>query len=55
VSYFAVIRHAAVQGYTIVFRWSAAAFAAGAILALLLFGRARPVAEQSAEPVPAFH
>jgi EmrB/QacA subfamily drug resistance transporter len=43
---------AAVHGYTTAFAWSAAAFAAGAILALFMFGRAKPAA-QPAEPVPA--
>ena len=46
---------AAVHGYTTAFAWSAAAFAAGAILAPLLYGRAKRAAELSAEPVPAFH
>jgi EmrB/QacA subfamily drug resistance transporter len=47
--------HAAVHGYTTAFGWSAAAFAAGAVIAALLFGRTRPAAEQSAEPALAFH
>jgi len=46
---------AAVHGYTTAFACSAAAFAAGAILAPLLYGRAKRAAELSAEPVPAFH
>src|SRR6266511_4220140 len=46
---------AAVHAYTTAFAWSAAAFAAGAILAPLLYGRAKRAAELSAEPVPAFH
>jgi hypothetical protein len=47
--------HAAVDGYTTGFAWSGAAFATGAVLALLLFGRTKPAAEQSAEPVLALH
>jgi EmrB/QacA subfamily drug resistance transporter len=46
---------AAVHGYTTAFGWSAAAFAVGAVIAALLFGRARPAVEHSAEPVPTFH
>ena len=46
---------AAVHGYTTAFAWSAAAFTAGAILAPLLYGRAKRAAELSAEPVPSFH
>ena len=50
-----IAAHAAVHGYTTAFAWSAAAFAAGAILAALLFGRANPAAEHSAEPALALH
>jgi len=46
---------AAVHGYTTAFAWSAAAFAAGAILAALLFGRTKPAAEQATEPILAMH
>jgi EmrB/QacA subfamily drug resistance transporter len=46
---------AAVHGYTTAFGWSAAAFAAGAVIALLLYGRAGRAAGRSPEPVPTFH
>src|SRR5207237_3454214 len=38
----AAVAQAAVHGYAVAFGWSAAFFAGGAILAALLFGRAKP-------------
>jgi hypothetical protein len=42
---------AAVHGYTTAFSWAAAAFAAGAIVAALLFTRREPAADESTEPI----
>ena len=47
---------ATIHGYTTAFGWSAVLFAAGAILAPLLFGRARPAAERATgEAVLSYH
>ena len=51
----AATAHATVHGYTTAFAWSAVLFAAGAILASLLYGRAKPAAEPAAEAALTFH
>jgi hypothetical protein len=47
----ALLAHATVHGYTTAFGWSAAIFAAGAVLAAMMFPRGVPRAAQAAEPV----
>ena len=47
----ALIAHATVHGYTTAFAWSAAIFAAGAILAAVAFRRGTPQGAAVAEPV----
>jgi len=40
-----------VHGYTTAFLWSAAIFAAGAVLAALLFARRGPAVDPAPEPI----
>lgn len=47
----ALVANAAVHGYTTAFAWSAAIFAAGAVLAACLFARGVPATEPAAEAV----
>jgi EmrB/QacA subfamily drug resistance transporter len=49
----ALLAAATVHGYTTAFAWSAAIFAFGAVVALLLFRPGVSVVEPAAEPVPA--
>jgi len=47
----ALIAHATVHGYTTAFAWSAAIFALGAVLAMVVFRRGAPQAAPAGEPV----